>query len=71
MGALDERRRRQGLAWLEAEIRQGLLGAFRAHPQVAALLTGLEGDILAGRASPPIAAKKLVQAFLDSGSTNA
>lgn len=71
LGALTERRRAQGHAWMWDEIRQTLARKFRGHPDVAKLLPETEGDVLSGRLAPAAGAKKLINAFLDSAGTNA
>jgi LAO/AO transport system kinase len=61
-GQFAERRRSQSLAWFSALLEQGLREAFFARPEVVALKTSLERDVQAGRASPPFAARKLLEA---------
>jgi LAO/AO transport system kinase len=70
-GALSDRRRAQGLAWMWDEIRQTLALQFRHHPRIAAMLPETESAVLSGRLVPAAGAKKLINAFLDSGNTNA
>jgi LAO/AO transport system kinase len=61
-GQFAERRRSQSLAWFSALLEQGLQEAFFAKPEVVALKGSLERDVQAGRASPPYAARRLLEA---------
>jgi LAO/AO transport system kinase len=45
-------------------IGERLERAFRLHPGVAAALTDLEADVASGRTTPPLAAERLIAAFL-------
>ena len=62
-GELDRHRARQATAWMWSEVRDDLLGAFRADPQVQALLPQVEADVAAGTVSPTAAARRLLDAF--------
>lgn len=62
-GALTALRVEQQRAWMWSLIRERLERAFRAHPEVAARLGQIEGEVLAGRLTPPAAADALMRAF--------
>jgi LAO/AO transport system kinase len=62
-GELAGLRADQQRSWMWALIRERLEAAFRASPAVSSLLAALEGDVLAGRASPTAAADALLRAF--------
>ena len=62
-GELQRRRQRQARAWLGRLLDDGLLAAFRAHPEVAAQLEELERQVEAQRTSAPRAARRLLEAF--------
>lgn len=61
-GRLDARRRRQAQSWMWERIDAGLKQAFRAHPQVQALLPALREDVLGGRVAASTAARQLLRA---------
>ncbi|MDA8456933.1 methylmalonyl Co-A mutase-associated GTPase MeaB [Acidovorax sp. GBBC 3334] len=67
-GRRDARRRQQAQAWMWERIEAGLKHAFRAHPQVQALLPALQADVLGGRVAASTAARNLLHAggFIDS-----
>jgi len=62
-GRLAARRAEQARAWLWSEIRESLVAAFRAHPDVRAALPGLERAVAEGGAAPGAAAADLLRAF--------
>jgi LAO/AO transport system kinase len=62
-GELAALRADQQRSWMWTLIRERLEAAFRASPAVSSLLAALEGDVLAGRASPTAAADALLRAF--------
>ena len=62
-GALAIRRADQAAAWLWSEIRETLVDAFRAHPEVRAALTGLEDRVRRGEVPPTAAAMALLERF--------
>lgn len=62
-GELDEARAQQATAWLWSEIGDTLLERFRADPSVTALVESVEEDVAAGRVSPTVAARRLLDAF--------
>ena len=61
-GRLAMRREKQALAWMWERIDAGLKQAFRAHPQVKALLPVLQADVAAGRVAASTAARNLLAA---------
>ena len=61
-GRLARRREKQALAWMWERIDAGLKQAFRQHPQVQALLPGLQADVAAGRIAASTAARNLLLA---------
>ena len=61
-GRLATRREKQALAWMWERIDAGLKQAFRAHPQVKALLPVLQADVAAGRVAASTAARNLLVA---------
>jgi LAO/AO transport system kinase len=69
-GATAERRSRQCLAWLWAEVDSALLSDFRRNEAVRGLLEATEAEVTSGAVAPTAAAKKLLIAFLDSQRRN-
>jgi LAO/AO transport system kinase len=69
-GQFDERRRSQSLAWFSALLEEGLRAAFFARPEVVALKAALELEVQAGTASPPFAARRLLEAATFSAGRN-
>ena len=63
-GELEARRRQQAKAWLAALLEEGLLAAFRTHPEVSRRLAELEADVEARKTTPAAAARALLDAFL-------
>ena len=63
-GELAHRRKEQQVGWMWAMVHDGLRSALRAHPEVAALVPALEGDVREGRATPTSAALRVLGAFL-------
>jgi LAO/AO transport system kinase len=59
-GALDDERRRQGLEWMHAMIRDGLGRRFLANPAVAAALPQMEREVRAGTLHATTAAARLL-----------
>jgi LAO/AO transport system kinase len=62
-GELAGLRAEQQRSWMWSLIGERLETAFRTHPEVAAQLAAVEGEVLAGRASPTAAADRLLAAF--------
>ncbi len=63
-GALEQRRRVQQVQWMWSMIEDGLRAALHAHPEVATLGPGLERDVREGRATPTLAARRVLETFL-------
>ncbi len=57
-------RRTQALAWMQAALRDGLLAALAADEDIAEESQRLEGEVVAGRMTPPAAAERLLARFL-------
>jgi len=62
-GEDEAHRARQAVAWMWSEVRDTLLDRLRADPAVAALVAPLEADVAAGRVTPTVAARTLLDAF--------
>jgi LAO/AO transport system kinase len=63
-GALAARRAEQARAALWAEISAGLLDQLRLSPVLRDRLPEIEDEVMAGRAAPAVAARRLLEAFL-------
>jgi LAO/AO transport system kinase len=63
-GALAQRRQDQARVALWSELGEGLLAELRRSPLVRDRLPGIEAEVVAGRAAPSIAARRLLAAFL-------
>ncbi|WP_419659964.1 ArgK: LAO/AO transport system ATPase [Desulfosarcina variabilis str. Montpellier] len=59
-GELDEKRRRQALAWMWSRIEDGLRERFYSHPQVSARLRDIEASVQRGELSPTVGAESLL-----------
>ena len=59
-------RRTQALAWMQAALRDGLLQALAADEEIAKESQRLEGEVAAGRMTPPAAAERLLARFLQT-----
>ena len=57
------RRAPQSRAWMWSEIGAGLMAAFRADTEVAALAETLEAEVARGATTPHAAARRLLTAF--------
>ena len=66
-GRLQSRRQSQSLAWMWERIDAGLKQAFRAHPQVQALLPGFTDNVAQGRLPASTAARQLLAASRQPG----
>ena len=64
-GELDEKRRKQALAWMWSMIESGLHTLFRSNASVDAELPALSGQVSAGTITPGVAAKKLLAYLQD------
>jgi LAO/AO transport system kinase len=63
-GALTRRRAEQARDWMWGEIQAGLVDRVHADPEIATLVTQLEAEAVAGRIPPPVAADRVLEAFL-------
>ncbi|AKJ00696.1 putative periplasmic protein kinase ArgK [Archangium gephyra] len=63
-GELEKRRRVQQVQWMWSMIEDGLRAALHAHPGVAELGPALEHDVREGRATPTLAARRVLGTFL-------
>ena len=59
-GELDEKRKKQALAWMWSMIESGLHHMFRTHPAVSGALPGLSKDVASGKVTPGAAAHALL-----------
>jgi LAO/AO transport system kinase len=62
-GELAAKRRGQQVRWMWSMLEQRLLDALRSHPEVRALLPGLEAGVAAGTIAPAVAVGRLLAAF--------
>ena len=62
-GARAAKRAAQAGAWMWAEVADGLMRRFKAHPEVARELEGLVRRVRAGKITPTAAARRLVGLF--------
>ena len=60
---LDTLRAAQARGWLWRELREGLVDALRADPEIRKRLPALEEDVAAGRTTPGAAARDLLAVF--------
>ena len=60
---ITARRSSQSRAWMWAEIREGLIAAFKNDARVTALAATLEDEVAQGSATPHGAARRLLAAF--------
>jgi LAO/AO transport system kinase len=63
-GELGARRAEQARAWMWGEISAALLDRVRHAPRLTELAATLEADAVAGRIPPPVAADRVLEAFL-------
>ena len=63
-GAWDRQRRAQRVAWLWAELREGLLALLADDPRIAGDLPRLEAAVESGEIAPPAAAKAILARWL-------
>ncbi len=59
-GELDDKRRRQALAWMWSRIEDGLKERFYSHPRVSARLQDIEASVQRGELSPTVGAESLL-----------
>lgn len=62
-GSRERRRAEQQVTWMNELIQDGLMSAFRAHPDVRARLADLRAGVAAGQMPASAAAEALLQAF--------
>jgi LAO/AO transport system kinase len=62
-GALAARRAAQAESWLWSELREGLIERFRDQPGIKARLALVESEVRAGKISPAVAARALLDDF--------
>ena len=62
-GDLSARRTAQAEEWLREEIEAAVHERLRGDPRLAPLAARLEGEVRSGRAAPPAAARRLLDAF--------
>ena len=60
---MARRRAEQARAWMWSEVGETLLAELRRHPEVKRLVGGLEREVEAGRATPAVAARRMLEAF--------
>ena len=63
-GAFEGQRRRQAVSWLWSETTETLLGLLRRDEALSHLAQSLENRVSAGEVLPTVAARELVDAFL-------
>ncbi len=66
-GALTRRRAEQARDWMWGEIGAGLLERVHEAPEIASMAATLEAEAVAGRIPPPVAADRVLAAFLRAG----
>ena len=64
-GELEVRRAAQARDWLWSDVTDNLVDALRSDPQVREQLSSLEAATSAGQMPPTVAARKLLEIFLD------
>jgi GTPase len=60
-GEREERRRRQRLEWMRSLVEEEILGAFHRRPEVVRRLPELERQVMAGKTTPVLAARRLLE----------
>ncbi|NKB56050.1 MAG: methylmalonyl Co-A mutase-associated GTPase MeaB [Alphaproteobacteria bacterium] len=63
-GEIAAQRSDQARAWMWSEVSDSLLDRLRGHPDVRAILTTLEDQVVAGKTTPAAAARRILKAFL-------
>jgi LAO/AO transport system kinase len=64
---LRQRRATQARAWMWAEIGEALTERLRADPEASTMAARLEADVVAGSLPAPVAAERVLEAFLRRG----
>jgi LAO/AO transport system kinase len=62
-GAFEHKRSEQLRRWMWSMVEDGVLTALRAHPEVRRRAPALEAGVLAGKITPTLAARELLEAF--------
>jgi LAO/AO transport system kinase len=62
-GSLEHRRKDQLLRWMWSMVEDRVLHALRTHPEVMRRARDLEANVLAGKLTPTLAARALLEAF--------
>ncbi len=62
-GEIESRRAAQSRAWMWSETADALLSELKANQSVKSLVDPLEQDVMKGKTTPTIAARKLIDAF--------
>lgn len=60
IGTFQERRQSQAVSWMRDMLEDRLMGALRAHPQVAVELPGIEAAVRDGTLLPTLAVERLM-----------
>ena len=60
---IARRRAEQARAWMWNEVGETLLAELRRHPEVKRLVAGLEREVETGRATPAVAARRMLEVF--------
>ncbi len=70
-GAREARRARQATAWLWNEVEESVVAALKSDAAVQDLSQSLEAAVARGETSPAVAARRLVDTFLDNRASRA
>ena len=62
-GRLEQKRREQLRGWMWSMVERRLLVALREHPEISKLAPQVEADVLAGKLTPTLGARALLEAF--------
>jgi len=62
-GRFEQKRREQLRGWMWSMVERRVLAALHEHPAVRGLAPQLEGDVLAGKLTPTLGARALLEAF--------
>jgi LAO/AO transport system kinase len=62
-GRFEQKRREQLRGWMWSMVERRVLAALHEHPDVRKLAPQLESDVLAGKLTPTLGARALLQAF--------
>lgn len=63
LGLLDRKRNQQLRRWMWSMVEDRVLTALHAHPEVQRRAPALEADVLAGKLTPTLGARALLEAF--------